>query len=209
MPQFMAPPASAAEPARAAAEAAASGGRVSRASMRKQEATNWCWAAVTQSVLGILRNTSVSQLDVARGHLASNRRVHDCGSPHRTRPAGNCQGTGCSAACNAQHVLRLVLAENDCLAGTLTEGQAPSFAQLRAEIEHDRPVPCRVALGPGRGHFVLVTGWSIDSDGDQLVHVLDPLKPDNTEQVLAYAEFASRYRVSNMRGRINFSYKVQ
>ena len=180
--------------------------------MRGQEATNWCWAAVTQSVDGALGNGELSQKDVAVAHLLQSHRAHDCGSTHRTKPLGKCRDATCSAACNSQHVLRIVLGERGRYAGYLTEKRAPRFDELQAEINLGRPVPCRVALGSG-GHFVLVTGWSVDGDGKELVHVLDPLRAGRgqpiPELVLGHAEFASRYRVSSLRGPINYSYKVQ
>lgn len=216
MPEFMGgpQPASLARGGGAGGFAAASsGGRVPGAAMRGQEATNWCWAAVTQSVILIRRGNQMNQQAVASGHLVRNGRAHNCGSTHKTKPSGGCVSNTCQAACNAQHVLRLVLDENNCFAGTLTQGAPPTFDALKAEINNNRPVACRVAFGQGKGHFILVTGWSVDSDGHELVHVLDPLRAGHgqsvSEHVLSHGQFASRYPVSGLSGRINFSYRVQ
>lgn len=177
-----------------------------------QEETNWCWAAVTQYVFGIVRQETVSQQDVASKHIQNSGRAHSCAAPHRKKVGGKCADTGCSGACNAQHTLRIVLSERGFSGLYLSQKRAPTFDELKGEIDSGRPVPCRVRWADGAGHFVLVVGWTVDAAGTPLVHVRDPgsatLGAPISELIMPHSKFAADYRLSGLRGKINFSYKV-
>lgn len=182
--------------------------------MTAQEETNWCWAAVTQSVLDYLRRRRQSQENIATDHAHRNGKAYSCAPPRRKETLGGACGDGdCTGSCNDAHILRVVLHEQGCLKALLSEDEAPSFAEIRGEIDAGRPVPCRVQwAGDGGGHFVIVSGWTIDGDGIERVHVLDPATNEGgrtiVERIWAHADFVAAYELSGFVGQVNYSYQV-
>jgi hypothetical protein len=159
-----------------------------------------------------VRGNSVDQQKVATNHVQRNGRNHDCAIPHRRKVGGRCRDGGCDGACNAQHTLRILLSENGLFGGYLSERRAPTFDEIQGEINDGRPVACRVKWSNEAGHFVLVTGWTVDAAGARMVHVRDPGSAPRGqpigEQMMPHSKFASDYRLSALRGVINYSYKV-
>jgi hypothetical protein len=182
--------------------------------MTAQEQSNWCWSSVTQSVQGWVSN-SLTQTDIATGHITHNGRAATCAPPHSADYNGQdcAAGNACAAGCNDPHILSVVLTENARFKAYLSNQSAPAFADLTAQINNNCPVPCRVQWNPTGGHFIIVVGWTIDADGAQLVHVLDPARADAgdpiDEVVFSYSDFISAYQLQGVTGRINYSYEVQ
>jgi len=180
--------------------------------MSLQEETNWCWSAVTQAVLRFLHAREVAQQDIATAHMHSTGKPYACDQPKRRKQTArrNCADQGCGGVCNDAHILRIILREQGCFHSILSAG-APTFAQIRSEIDAGRPLPCRVQWQNG-GHFILVTGWMIGADGIERVRVLDPARNEGSaavvERTMTYSAFATRYRGTAGTGRVNYSYRV-
>jgi hypothetical protein len=188
--------------------------RLAGLEMWGQEEANWCWSAVTHTVMHHFGTRGHTQEAIATDHLTNSGRIVQCVPPERQKfNNASCADGGCLAYCNDPHILRLVLAEQGRLDRVLSSSRAPSFAEIRDEIDADRPLPCRVQWNAGGGHFIIVSGWTIDANGTERVHVLDPSANEAAraigERVIDYAEFAARYTLSGNVGRINFSYRVR
>lgn len=182
--------------------------------MDGQEETNWCWSAVTQAVLAFRLSRQVSQQDIATEHAVRSGKAYTCAPPHRKKTAGGqCADTACLGSCNDAHILRVVLAEHGCFHSTVSNESAPSFTQIRAEVNAGRPLPCRVQWNIGGGHFIIVAGWSVGADGIERVHVLDPASNEGGEAIIErripYSTFVGDYELSGLTGHINYSYRVQ
>jgi len=182
--------------------------------MAGQEETNWCWSAVTQAVLRYLRGTVISQEDIASTHAQRSGKPYVCGPPQRKKTVGGrCADLACQGSCNDAHILRIILKEQGCYDGLLSSDAAPTFSQIRSEVDAGRPVACRIQWSDSGGHFVLVSGWTIGADDVERVHVLDPAANEGgraiVERVLPHTTFASAYTQSGVTGRVNYSYKVR
>lgn len=184
------------------------------ARMVGQLADNWCWSAVTQTIIDFVTGTAPPQDRIATQHIrlggnivcrpVGEKRMNgeDCGD------AGTCRGH-----CNDFHRVRVVLDENGRFDATIASDEPPSFALLKSEVDSDRPVVCRVAWDLGGGHFIVVSGWTIGSDGVERVHVLDPKRNEGgeiiPETIVPYDDFATSYTLMGATGSINFAYRIQ
>jgi hypothetical protein len=176
-----------------------------------QEQDNWCWAAVAQCVLRLLRGSAVAQDEIASEHMRRTGRTFICKLPPRRSETFNLPcGTPCQGSCNDIHFLRLVLQEQGCLRRDIPG--APDFDLIRSEIDAGRPLPCRVQWQPIGGHFVIVAGWMIGADQVARVRVFDPKPKEGTDiafdRTMTHRDFISRYTRSGRIGTINFSYQV-
>jgi hypothetical protein len=181
--------------------------------MSGQEEVNWCWSAVTQAIMLSRQQRTLSQQDIAGEHARRSGKAHSCEPPHRRQTSGQeCADDSCQASCNDAHILRIIMGEQGCFNVVLSEGSAPSFDEIKGEIDGDKPVACRVQWNAGGGHFILVSGWTIGADGKERVHILDPASNEGgqsiVERVLPYATFATAYSQSGLTGWINYSYSV-
>lgn len=186
---------------------------VANVAMSGQEQSNWCWSAVTQAVKHWAGKPR-SQTDIATAHISYNGRAHSCASPRAAEFNGRDCGLGsdCSAVCNDPHILSVVLKENEHFSRYLAQDDAPSFDDIVNSVNAGKPVPCRVQWSTDGGHFILVIGWTVDNNGSQLVHVLDPASaPANEpvpERILGFSQFVGAYSVSGVVGVINYAYEV-
>jgi hypothetical protein len=182
--------------------------------MMGQEEINWCWSAVTQTIAAFRHGRSSTQEEIASKHAEQSGKPYRCAPPNRSHTGGGqcSSAAACSATCNDPHVLRRILEEQGLYDQTLSSNAAPSFEQIQAEVNAQRPLPCRVQWNGGGGHFILVSGWSVDASGKRRVHVLDPAANEGgetiVERALTYDQFTS-YALSGVSGSINFSYRVR
>jgi Papain-like cysteine protease AvrRpt2 len=143
-----------------------------------QQQVNWCWAAVTLGVESFFNPATTStQCDIA--NVALGRR--DC-CPART---GN--------PCDRTWYLDRTLINVGHLA---SQSPTPSdFGTVRNQIAAKVPLCCRIGwAGPeDGGHFVALSGWSIDDNGTQYVDVNDPFYDFNQP---TFADFCSSYQTS-------------
>jgi len=143
---------------------AVGGGAVSSGSIRppfagqSQLQTYWCWAAVSASVADFYGGNSWTQCSIAGAEL----NLACCGDPTAAAP------------CNKPYYLQRALTRVGHLANW-TSGNV-DISTLKQEIGGSRPLCCRIewANSGGDGHFVTLTGWSIDDTGIEYVDVEDP-----------------------------------
>lgn len=187
--------------------------KVRQFTMTCQEELQWCWAAVTQSVEA-WGGSAQSQSEIASFHIDPNAAGLVCVHPlDPAVPGGVC--TPCQRGCGGPHSLGRVLAQRSRLAGDGAITGVPAFQQIVDAINAQRPLPVRINWGNGDGHFICVTGYAVDGDGNQWVAVYDPLTPGvgagaADEQELRYETFANAYPSSDGSvGRPNFRYEVQ
>jgi hypothetical protein len=122
--------------------------------MQTQQQTNWCWCAVTVSVANFYGDA-----------------LTQCGFANTALSRNDCCGMGGPGACNVTN--EIVAPLNT--AGHLGSWQAsaPTFNQIRSEIDGGRPVSTHISWSGGGGHFVAVTGYLEGSS--EFVAVQDPL----------------------------------
>ena len=143
--------------------------------MQAQTESNWCWAA-----------TSVS---VSRFYWAASTWLQ-CKVAGLELHAGNCCHTPTSAPCNVPWYLDRALTRTNnfvSISGPLT------FAQVSAEIDAGRPVGARTGWLGGGGHFMVIYGYSEDTDGTQYFDIDDPIYGKSHLKV---TEFSASYQGS-------------
>lgn len=153
-----------------------------------QQQTQWCWAAVSNSVSHFYDpNSSWTQCAVVNAELGQN----------------TCCTTGNSAACNQPWFLDLALTRVGCLqsmsVGTL------SFATVRSLMNADTPPCARQGWAGGGGHFMAIvccfqvggllgaTGGAGPAGGSTALQlkISDPWYGDS---IVDYATFVSGYQ---------------
>lgn len=143
--------------------------------MQQQLASNWCWAATSNSVSHYYWFLSRwTQCKIVNAELG---RSDACTVP---TPAG----------ANVPWYLDKALTRTDNLV-SVHGGQA-TFAQIRAEIDAGRPVGARIGWTGGGGHFVAIYGYSVWF-GLESVDIDDPIYGKSH---LSLADFAHHYRGS-------------
>ena len=138
--------------------------------LEHQEMGLWCWAAVALSVTKYFDPaTEMTQCSVASA--VKNKKC--CAD---------------KPGCNQADLLEVALGKvghfNQVLPRRL------SFSELRDVLRAGTPVCVRIGWFGGGGHFVVVTGFTVNEFGEQLVAVADPLYESDT---WPYDEFASGY----------------
>lgn len=158
------------------ADATAQSGRDVGLSIRNQEQTYWCWAAVTEAVWRLLdRDHARTQCQIATDNLPR-------------PPAGGCCGTTRGGPCDSTSRLDYALSRAGCLNGNR---QPPlSFEQLREEIDKGLPVAIHIEWPDGSGHYIAATNWMTHSGGRQAVRISDPDGPNVDEVPFAALESA-------------------
>lgn len=153
-----------------------SAGSVAGFNMACQEEAQWCWAAVIQSLESLVGN-DVSQSEVASRHIDVEGEGLICEHPLPTHDPLRMTCTTCKAGCSEPHSLGAILAERNLLIGDALVGP-PTFDEIVRAITIDRrPLPVRVNWSGDQGHFICVTGYTVDAAGIQRVTVFDPLLP--------------------------------
>lgn len=174
-----------------------------------QELTNWCWAAVTQSILHANASPS-AQRDVAIEHIKTHRPNEGQWVDTATQ-SGACNDAQCVAQFNAPHSLRRILTERNLLRANGVIRQGLTFDKVREEIDTNRPIPCRIEWQAGIGaHFVCVAGYAVNGS-DQFVHVFDPLLPgvragEASRSSMRFDTFLDSYPLGTLVGRLTHAY---
>jgi hypothetical protein len=144
-----------------------------RVPLRKQQASEWCWAAVSQAVELFYDPAS----DLQQCRIVGNA-FHRacCGKGDAPTPDPVCNRPG-----YLHEVLDglglLVKSSEDPRSGAITG--PVSFDQLCREIDHGRPVCVLIKWrgGGGRGHFILIEGYSVSATRTPYVFVRNPMSP--------------------------------
>ena len=181
--------------------------------MACQEETQWCWAAVTQAVER-LSSSSFSQSEIASRHIDPTGGGLVCVHPLIANPPQGALCHTCHAGCSSPHSLGKILGERGRLAGDPLAGP-PSFDEIVAAISTDlRPLPVRISWPGDSGHFICVTGYSVDAAGVRRVTVVDPLHPNigaavADAQDLRFETFLEAYPAGDgTSGKPNFRYRI-
>ena len=125
-----------------------------------QEQSNWCWIATAQCVLAH-DGVHHSQCELMQLVLQQQNVVGDaCKDPGKFNWTEQVFG-----------VARILEKWN--VASTLLNS-ALSFDQLRAQIDSKNPIVRFIKWTGGGAHDTVVRGFSVDSNGSKLVHVMDP-----------------------------------
>lgn len=142
-----------------------------RVPLHKQQASEWCWAAVSQGVELLFEASS----DLKQCQVVSRGFKQACcgadGSPVR------------GPQCNRPGYLHEALDALGLLARPRGKDRPPyvqgpvAFSTVQREIDRGRPVCVLIHWRDGRGHFVLIDGYSISARGTPYVFVRDPLSP--------------------------------
>ncbi len=143
--------------------------------MQQQLASNWCWAATSNSVSHYYWFFSRwTQCKIVNAELG---RTDACNTP---TPSG----------ANQPWFLDKALARTNNFV-SVTGGRA-TFAQIRAEIDAGRPMGARIGWNGGGGHFVAIYGYSIWL-GQEFVDIDDPI---SGKSHLSLDDFATNYKGS-------------
>ena len=132
--------------------------------VQPQEMFNWCWAAVTASVVAYLspQNASIyMQCAIASAELDE----QCCRTP---RPASCDQTNGLDGPLSRVSHLRVPIIE-----GYL------GAAAIATELQADLPLPLRIEWSNGSGHFLCIYGIRNIDGGIQLA-VSDPIYEEST-----------------------------
>lgn len=172
----------------------------------RQQASEWCFAAVAQAV--------AMYFDPAN-------EVHQCqivGRGFKRACCGERMAPVRSPECNRQGYLHTVLDAMGLLAqpaeggpNKWIEGPAP-FALIQREIDAGRPVCVLIRWkNGGGGHFILIEGYSVSPRGVPAVWVRNPLSPGSSSRhpydVIASSSDSGGYQ--DGQGRWSYTFLVQ
>ena len=121
-----------------------------------QAQSEWCWAAVAESVGAFYASSPPCQCELASGPLGM-----DC-CTLVNKAAGN-------KAESLTRALQLV----GHLGQVLT--RQPTFAEVDAELTTGNPLAARFLWSTGTAHFVAIGGCELDSSGVEWIEIDDPL----------------------------------
>jgi papain like cysteine protease AvrRpt2 len=160
---------------------AAAARRLAGFTMQAQCHPNWCWAAVTASVVAFFTPaTSWVQCRVANADLG---RTDCCNYP--------CNAPRVPAAVNSQSMLGSALNRVSCL--DWTASGAATRDLIAAELSAQRPVCARTEWQGGGGHFAAIVGYDPASDK---LHIEDPFWGTSETD---FATFCEAYSVNHGR----------
>lgn len=153
--------------------------RVTPFSLKSQQSTNWCWAAVAQSVL-YTKGRQLSQLEIVQNHVA----------PSCILPSDDyfgeddnyqCGPSGCTAVCNGLHDIEPVLNEFNAFDREMyVTNEQISFSNIESEIRNNRPVVV-LAIPDSRlfvNHFVLIVSVTRSALGNHSIEIASPSYDD-------------------------------
>jgi hypothetical protein len=127
--------------------------------IQRQEQTNWCWAAVSATVVHYFNaETSWSQCDIVSDCLGEDACDTDASSPTINK------------AWYLDEALRVV----GCL--RQMKDRKVSYETVSTEISARRPLGIRLQWRGGGGHFVVIRGWFKGDDDSMWYIVEDPAK---------------------------------
>lgn len=150
--------------------------------------SNWCWAAVTDSIARYYDSSSSwTQCKIANTALG---RSDCCGS-----------GAADGGKCNKPWRLHEAMALTNNFVGLVPSPM--SFSKIQQEVNSGRPVGTRVGWNGGGGHFQAIVGWTVGVSGDEYLHISDPIY---LETQILFQEFAGKYQAG---GNWNYSYLSQ
>ncbi len=143
--------------------------------MEAQLASNWCWAATSDSVSHFYWSASTwTQCKIAGAELGL---TDACDIPT-------------PAAANVPWYLDKALDRTHNFVSI--QGSPATFAQIRGEIDAGRPMGARIGWNGGGGHFMAIYGYSTWL-GEEYVDIDDPIYGKSH---LTLADFSTNYQGS-------------
>lgn len=133
------------------------GGTHLAVTMKLQEQSNWCWAAVAAAVAGYYGTNVKSQCQIVSALLPD-------------APAGGCCADGSISACNQQSQLLEALKYVHHLWEHGSEDEELAPETLQAEITAGHPVGIQITWRDAGRHFIAATGCK-----SEVIDVRDPL----------------------------------
>jgi Papain-like cysteine protease AvrRpt2 len=145
--------------------------------LHKQQASEWCWAAVSQGVALYFDPGSGLQQCQIVGRAFKRACCGDGFAPAR------------DPSCNRQGYLHEALDSMGLLASPEAgakkkwiEGPAP-FEVIKREIDAGRPVCVLIRWkSGGGGHFIVIEGYSVSERGEASTWVRNPLSPRSSSR---------------------------
>ncbi len=157
---------------------------VMRFDLQMQEQTNWCWAAVTTSLLTFFHpDEPRTQCEIVRETLRDTE--HD--------PEEDCCGTGKRDLCN--RVCKLPDALDSMGLLSIRCNYPLELHEIRQQIDLGLPLAIRIEWKKGGGHFVMITGvlpQDPRGDGHTWIRIADPLR--ESAVYITYNALKKRYR---------------
>ncbi len=156
---------------------------VMRFEIEKQRRGNWCWAAVTNSLLSFFdRTNGMTQCEI----------VQECfGVTPGYETAMNCCQHSRHEECNRDYeldqALDLMQLRASCCNYPLT------LDEIREQINQGVPVAARIAWRGGGGHFVVITAVVTDPKDDQQTWLRVANPKDQAASYVPYHTFLTRY----------------
>lgn len=162
-----------------------------------QRKENWCWAAVTASIVNFLdKSKSLSQCEV----------VNHCFSRHAARgKPPDCCREGESKACDQPFSLSDALED---MGLRVVRCNFPlTLRETRQQIESGVPVALRIEWNGGGAHFVVITAVGpehADGEDSTWIRVADP--NDQAASYIPFGKLRDKYKGD---GRWTYSYLVR
>ncbi|MGE0132172.1 MAG: papain-like cysteine protease family protein [Blastocatellales bacterium] len=175
---------------------------IMRFKLQKQMQSNWCWAAVTNSLLGFFNSEiSLTQCEIVRkclnhtGQTSQSSQTTEPNAAVTQKLVPDCCQNGDSEACNIPFKLSQALQEMGILESY--EQRALSLDEMRRQISRGVPLAVRIRWRDGNkgGHFVTVTAIGPDNPrGDDFtwIRVADP--NDRIASYIPYGTLRNNYK---------------
>lgn len=156
---------------------------VMRFEIEKQKRGNWCWAAVTNSLLSFFdADNGMTQCDIVRecfGVTPGYQTETDC-CQHSRR-------TECNRDYELDQALDLMQLRASCCNYPLT------LDEIREQINQGVPVAARIAWRGGGGHFVIITAVVTDPRNDEQTWLRVANPKDQAASYIPYQTFLTKY----------------
>ena len=145
--------------------------------MQSQDATQWCWAAVTVSVVKFYQpGAGMTQCQIAQKVLCK----ADCCTDMSV----------CDTPYVVYHPLGAVGHLEEVRAGPIQLQGVPNELSIQREVDSGRPIVCRIGWSGGGGHFIVLYGYDL-SGPTGYVHVADS---ENGNSVYTLPALQSGYK---------------
>jgi len=157
---------------------------IMRFDLQTQRQSNWCWAAVTSSLLRFFNpDNAMTQCEV----------VKECFSQAEFEMEADCCRNPANKDCN--RVFKLVDALDFMELLSIRCNYALSLNEIREQIQEGAPVALRIEWKRGGGHFVVITAVGPQDpkgDGQTWLRVADP--KSQAASYITYNALKTRYK---------------
>lgn len=161
------------------------GNELSSFNVRKQQKSNWCWAAIASAV---------------RAHFQPSAKLKQCDVAKLVVPDVNCCTRSGGTQCNVVEDLRGPLNDVGHFNGFNSGKATDQFKEITDSIDDNRPLCLALAVDGGT-HFVAVSGYSYVEGGSTSDQRIDyqsssPAKTYHKPLDTIFPSIQARYRTS-------------